>query len=57
MLVDVTGKEFEDLMELLGKLTYISTPEGSKELMTLISTQAELETVFKVSHIFSCITH
>ena len=46
--MDVTGTEFEDLMESLGKLTYVSTPEGAQELMTLISEQAELDAEFKV---------
>ena len=50
--MDVTGTEFEDLMESLGKLTYVSTPEGAQELMTLISEQAELDAEFKVRTLY-----
>ena len=37
-------------MDLLSKLAYISTSEGSRELSCLISEQAELTTTFKVRH-------
>lgn len=59
-MIDVTGEEFEMLMEVLSKLVYISTPEGSKHLSDLISEQAELSSDFKVSSGFSpvkLITH
>jgi len=45
---DVTGEEFELLMSVLGKLSFISTPDGSKELAQLIGQQADLATPFKV---------
>ena len=45
---DVTGEEFELLMSVLSKLSFISTPDGSKELAQLISQQADLATPFKV---------
>lgn len=48
VLVDVTGEEFESLLELVSKLSYTSTVEGSQEVFTLISEQAELTTEFKV---------
>ena len=48
VLVDVTGEEFEMLMELLGQLSYLSTPEGSQQVSSLISEQAELSAEFKV---------
>jgi len=47
VLVDVTGEEFETLMEVLGKLKYISTPEGATEVAAIISEQAELDSDFQ----------
>lgn len=49
-MADVTGSEFEMLVELLSELAYVSTPEGSKELCGLISDQAELTSEFKVNN-------
>ena len=46
--MDVTGEEFETLMEVLGKLKYISTPEGATEVAAIISEQAELDSDFQV---------
>ena len=46
--MDVTGEEFETLMDLLSKLEYVSTAEGSQQLANLINEQAELSTEFKV---------
>ena len=46
--MDVTGAEFELLMGVLSKLSYITTLEGSKELAQLISQQADLAAPFKV---------
>ena len=48
VLVDVNGEEFETFMDILGKLTYPTTPEGAQEITTLISEQAELSADFKV---------
>ena len=48
VMVDVTGEEFETLMDVLSKLQYLTTEEGSKEIMTLISDQAELASDFQV---------
>ena len=50
-MVDVTGEEFEVLMEFLSKLDYVSTAQGSQQLCALISDQAELKSEFKVQHI------
>lgn len=47
-MADVTGSEFEALVELLSELACVSTLEGSKELCGLISDQAELTSEFKV---------
>ena len=49
MLLDVTGEEFETLMEVLSRLNYITTEEGSQQVAALISDQAELNTDFQVS--------
>jgi hypothetical protein len=49
VLVDVNGEEFETLMEVLSRLTYITTEDGSQQVATLISEQAELNTDFQVS--------
>ena len=46
--MDVTGEEFETLMEVLGKLKYISTPEGAADVAKIISEQAELDSDFQV---------
>ncbi len=46
--MDVTGEEFEMLMELLGQLSCLSTPKGSQQLSSLIGEQAELSADFKV---------
>ena len=48
VMADVTGAEFEVLVGVLSKLTYVSTPEGSQELSSLISGQAELASEFTV---------
>ena len=48
MLLDVTGEEFETLMEVLSRLNYITTEEGSQQVAALISDQAELNTDFQV---------
>ena len=48
MLVDVTGEEFETLMEVVSRLNYIATEEGSQQVASLISDQAELNTDFQV---------
>ena len=48
--MDVTGEEFEMLVELLSQLTYSSTTDGCKELCHLIGDQAELTADFKVRH-------
>lgn len=48
VLVDVTGEEFETLMDVLSKLKYTSTPDGAKEVVAIISEQAELTTEFQV---------
>ena len=49
MFLDVTGDEFETLMEVLSRLNYITTEEGSQQVASLISDQAELNTDFQVS--------
>ena len=48
VLVDVTGEEFETLMDVLSKLKYTSTPDGAKEVAAIISEQAELTSEFQV---------
>ena len=48
MLLDVTGEEFETLMDVLSRLNYITTEEGSQQVAALISDQAELNTDFQV---------
>ena len=48
VLVDVTSEEFETLMEVLSRLSYVSTEEGALQVATLISDQAELNTDFQV---------
>ncbi len=48
VLVDVSGEEFEVLMDTLGKLNYPSTPEGAQDVTTIISEQAELSSEFQV---------
>ena len=45
----MTGEEFETLMEVLSRLNYITTEEGSQQVAALISDQAELNTDFQVS--------
>ena len=47
VLVDVTGEEFETLMDVLSKLKYTSTPDGAKEVVAIISEQAELSSEFQ----------
>lgn len=47
--MDVTGEEFEVFMEVLGRLNYTGTEEGAREVATLISEQAELNSDFQVS--------
>lgn len=47
VLADVTGEEFETLMEVLGRLQYLSTPEGSQAIGEIISEQAELSSEFQ----------
>ena len=47
--MDVTGEEFEMLMSVVSQLSYISTPPGVQELVTIISDQADLSSLFKVS--------
>jgi hypothetical protein len=54
---DVTGAEFETLMGVLSKLTYVSTPEGSRDICSLISNQADLTSDFKVVTEFTNGTH
>ena len=49
MLLDVTGEEFETLMEVLSRLNYIATAEGSQQMAVLISDQAELNNDFQVN--------
>ena len=44
----MTGEEFETLMEVLSRLNYITTEEGSQQVAALISDQAELNTDFQV---------
>ena len=56
VLLDVTGEEFETLMEVLSRLTYITTEEGSQQVASLISDQAELNTDFEVSVPFSLLS-
>lgn len=48
VLVDVTGEEFETLMDVLSKLKYTSTPDGAKDVVAIISEQAELASEFQV---------
>ena len=48
VLVDVTSEEFETLMEVLSRLSYVSTEEGALQVATLISDQAELNADFQV---------
>lgn len=47
--MDVTGEEFETMMEVLSRLNYISTEEGALQVATLISDQAELNSDFQVN--------
>ena len=44
----MTGEEFETLMEVLSRLSYITTEEGAQTVASMISEQAELNTDFQV---------
>ena len=47
--MDVSGDEFESFMEVLNKMQYLSTGEGSQKVIDIISEQAELEEEFQVT--------
>ena len=47
--MDVSGDEFESFMEVLNKMQYLSTGEGSQKVIDIINEQAELEEEFQVT--------
>eukprot|EP00731_Ephydatia_muelleri_P007626 Em0003g1874a len=63
VLSDVTSEEFEAFVEVLSKLQYISTPEGSQEAVDTIGEQAQLTSDFNpsdgeaVDRFITCFTH
>ena len=63
VLSDVTSEEFEVFVEVLGKLQYISSPEGAQEAVDAIGEQAQLSSDFNptdgeaVDRFITCFTH
>ena len=46
--MDVTEDEFQALIDVLGKVNYLSTPEGAQQIVEIISEQADLQSDFQV---------
>ena len=46
--MDVTEDEFETFIEVLGKVSYLSTPEGAQQIVDIICEQADLQSEFQV---------
>ena len=46
--MDVTEEEFETFIDVLGKISYLATPEGAQQIIDIISEQADLQSEFQV---------